>query len=134
MATLENALSPVFGHHVFASGKGFSKLGFVHEANSKEEALTQTLKQLMMQQTVERLQFKEKVRRWCLTSPKGCTALLCVSSKGVKIALQNKGLCCHMLSQFAVTCYHRLHMRLVSFRYPAEFRLVITVFKPTICA
>ncbi|DBB15125.1 TPA: hypothetical protein ACH3X3_004134 [Trebouxia sp. C0006] len=62
MATLENALSPVFGHQLSASGRGFCKLGFVHEANSKEEALTQTLKQLMMQQTMERLQFKDKIR------------------------------------------------------------------------
>ncbi len=81
MATLENALSPVFGHQLSASGKGLSKLGLMHEANSKEEALTQTLKQLMMQQTMERLQLKEKVRRGCLTSPTGCTALICVSSK-----------------------------------------------------
>ena len=69
MATLENALSPVFGHQLSASGRGFCKLGFVHEA--QEEALTQTLKQLMMQQTMERLQFKDKVRCGCLTSPKG---------------------------------------------------------------
>ncbi len=75
MATLENALSPVFGHHLSANGKGFSKLGLVHEAISKDEALTQTLKQLMMQQTMERLQFKEKVRHGCLISPKGCIAL-----------------------------------------------------------
>ena len=70
MATLENALSSVFGHQSFACGKGLSKLGLSYEANSKEEALTQTLKQLMMQQTMERLQFKEKVRRGCLTGPK----------------------------------------------------------------
>ena len=56
MATLENALSPVFGHQLSAGGKGLSKLGLMHEAISKEEALTQMLKQ----QTMERLQLKEK--------------------------------------------------------------------------
>ncbi|DBA76057.1 TPA: hypothetical protein ACH3X1_009804 [Trebouxia sp. C0004] len=64
MATLENALTSVFGHRLFAGGKGLSKLGLICEANSKEEALTQTLKQLMMQQMMERLQFKEKIMDW----------------------------------------------------------------------
>lgn len=64
MATMENALSSVLGHQSLASGKGLSKLGLVHEANSKEEALTQTLRQLMMQHTNERLQFKKRIREW----------------------------------------------------------------------
>lgn len=126
MATLENALSSVFGHQSFASGKGLSKLGLVHEANSKEEALTQTLKQLMMQQSMERLQFKEKVRRWCLTGPKECTALICVSSKCWRLPCKTR-VC-------VVTCYHNLLTRFVRFKYHAQSRLVITVFKPFICA
>jgi len=81
MATLENALSSVFGHQSFASEKDLSKLGLICEAKSKEEALTQSLKQLMTQQMMERLLFKEQVRRGCLTAPKGCTVLMYVYSK-----------------------------------------------------